>query len=79
MTRPASARSAHMTWHARPRVRLEHVPFTGDYPTAKLCTVVDLSNEASPGMAWPKAEAVDIPRRGPHGVGARRCPTSDGW
>jgi hypothetical protein len=66
--------SARMVRRARPRARSERVPwhgsrrFTDDYPTAKLRTDVDPSDEASPGMAWPEVEAVDGPRRGPHGV-----------
>jgi hypothetical protein len=41
---------------------------TDDYPTAKLRTDVDMSDEASPGTVWPKVEVVDRPRRGPHGT-----------
>jgi hypothetical protein len=41
---------------------------TGGYPMAKLYTADDSSDGAPPGMAWPEAEAVDRPRRGPHGV-----------
>jgi hypothetical protein len=56
----------------RPRVRSERVlwhdsqQFTGGYPMAKLRTDVDPSDGASSGMAWPEAEVVDRPRRGPH-------------
>jgi hypothetical protein len=48
-------RSERVPWHGS-------WPFTGDYPTAKPRTDVDPSDEASPGTAWSKAEAVDRPR-----------------
>jgi hypothetical protein len=54
-TRPASAgraRSERVPWHGSRW-------FTDGYPMAKLCTYVNPSNGASPGMAWPKVEAVD--------------------
>jgi hypothetical protein len=76
--RPAAARpkrrtgmgsAAHVcAQRAHSAVRLEHVSWhgsrllTGGYPTAKLCMEVDLSDGASPGMAWPETEAVDRPR-----------------
>jgi hypothetical protein len=59
MTRPASACSERVSWHVSRW-------FTGGYPTTKLHTDVDPSDGASPGMAWPEAEAVDRPRRGPY-------------
>jgi hypothetical protein len=37
-------------------------------PMAKLHTTDDLSDGAPPGTVSPKAEAVDRPRRGPHGA-----------
>jgi hypothetical protein len=62
-----SARGVRTARRARPRVRSECVSwhgsqwFTSDYLTAKLRTVVDPSDEASPGMMWPEVEAVDRP------------------
>jgi hypothetical protein len=50
-----------VSWHSLRR-------FTGDYPTDKLRTDVNPSDEASPGTAWPEAEAMDIAHRGPHGA-----------
>jgi hypothetical protein len=79
--RLCAARTAR---RARPRARSEHMSwhdsrwFTGGYPTAKLRTEVNPSDGASPGTAWPEAEAVDRPRRGPHGAGAWRGAASDG-
>jgi hypothetical protein len=58
----------------RPRARSESVPwhgswwFTGGYLMAKLHTADDLSDGALPGTVWPEAEAMDRPRRGPHGT-----------
>jgi hypothetical protein len=44
----------------------------------KLHTANDPSDGAPPGTARPEAEAIDRPRRGPHGASARRGTASDG-
>jgi hypothetical protein len=74
MTWPTFVRSARSVWRARPRARSECVPWHGSrwltdgYPMAKLHIVDDPSDGAPPATVWPKANAVDRPRRGPHGA-----------
>jgi hypothetical protein len=78
-TWPTPVRSTRSTRRAQSAC---HATARGGYPTAKLHTADESSDGAPPSMAWPEAEVVNRPRRGPHGAQhvALAVPvTTDDW